>query len=99
MANGPDLSLRHEIQEILISHAGQPVDFVAIYMFLNTAAGGHFTDRYEEDAIQACLDAMMTAGEIEFWQPGAPRTADPQRNPQPGSVRCFRLCSSGHSAE
>ncbi|HXR97583.1 MAG TPA: hypothetical protein VN709_07040 [Terriglobales bacterium] len=55
-------SLRDEIVGILAAHAEQPIDYVAIFMFLNTVAGGHYEDRWSETAIRTELDAMMAGG-------------------------------------
>lgn len=65
----PD-ALRGEIAGLLMEHAGQPVDRVALFMFLNTVPGGHYVERYTEAEIGAALGAMLTAGTIEAEEHG-----------------------------
>ena len=58
-------SLREEITGVLAGHADQPIDYVAVFMFLNTVAGAHYEDRWSEDEIRRELDLMLAAGLIE----------------------------------
>ena len=62
------MAARAEILEILASHAGQPVDYVALFMFLNTVAGGHYEERYGEAELGEAVQALLASGAIEAWQ-------------------------------
>jgi hypothetical protein len=53
-----------EVLHLLAAHAGEPMDFVAIYMLLNTTDGGHYTDRFDEDTLRAALDDLLSQGRI-----------------------------------
>lgn len=59
-----------EIEALLASHAGQPMDYVAVFMFLNTVAGGHYQERFTESEVKAALQALLSAGAVELI-PGA----------------------------
>lgn len=59
------MALADEIRQILAEHAGQPVDYVALFMFLNTVAGGHYEERHSELEIQSTLLALEQSGLIE----------------------------------
>ncbi|MHB8733907.1 MAG: hypothetical protein ACYC6M_01275 [Terriglobales bacterium] len=62
----PHMDLRREILQLLAEHAeATPVDEVAVFMLLNTVAGGHYEDRYSEDAIRAELTQLLDAGMID----------------------------------
>lgn len=65
-----DPQLRLELLNLLATHTGQPMDFVAIFMFLNTVAGGHYEDRHGEDAIRAALVELVATGAIEATHDG-----------------------------
>jgi len=81
-----------EIREILFSHAGQPVDYVALFMFLNTVAGGHYEERYSEAEIGDSLRQLLASGEVEAWTAAEVKL---QLHPEtfvPGETTChFRL--------
>lgn len=71
-----------EIEQLLAAHAGEPVDYVAMVMLLNTVAGGHYEERHSEDDIQRALEWLLREGRIEavaggegstFRLPGSPR--------------------------
>lgn len=66
--------LRDEIRQLLAEHAGQRMDFVAIFMFLNTVAGGHYEERCSEEDLRGALAELLAAGEIatELEARGAP---------------------------
>ena len=82
---------RAEILEILASHAGQPVDYLALYMFLNTVAGGHYQERYGAEEIERELRELLHAGAIEAWQ-GERRLPLQDVSIMPGGSPChFRL--------
>lgn len=86
------MPLAAEIRDLLASHAGQAVDFVAIYMFLNTVAGGHYEERHSETDIVAALQQMVAAGTIEAWE--GERRLLPPMAVVPGQTTCsFRLGS------
>jgi|GEM_PF-7070163 len=55
-----------EIEALLASHAGQPMDYVAVFMFLNTVAGGHYEERFSEAEVRAGLAQLLGAGVIEL---------------------------------
>ncbi len=59
--------LEDEILRLLAQHAGQPVDAVALFMFLNTVAGGNYEDRCSEGDLQSARRALLAAGLIEAW--------------------------------
>ena len=67
-----------EIVEILASHAGQPVDYVALFMFLNTVAGGHYDERYTEAEIRHSLGRLMASGAVEAWAGECRITVSPE---------------------
>ncbi|MGH2344257.1 MAG: hypothetical protein ACRDG4_03460 [Chloroflexota bacterium] len=58
------MPLADEIRQILAVHAGQRMDHVALFMFLNTVGGGHYEERYSEEELLSTLDAMLRAGAI-----------------------------------
>jgi hypothetical protein len=62
--------LTAEILELLASHAGQPVDFIALFMFLNTVAGGHYEERYSEADLADGLRELLDSGAIQAWENG-----------------------------
>lgn len=59
--------LNTEILELLASHSGQPVDYVALFMFLNTVAGGHYEERCTEAKLASALRDLLSTGQIEAW--------------------------------
>lgn len=59
------MALADEVRQILAEHSGQPVDYVALFIFLNTVGGGHYEERYGEQELLSTLQAMERAGEIE----------------------------------
>jgi hypothetical protein len=56
--------LASEVLGLLAAHAGEPMDYVAVFMFLNTTDGGHYADRHGEDAIRAALAELLAAKRI-----------------------------------
>lgn len=68
----PESLLAAEILELLASHAGQPVDFVALFMFLNTVAGGNYQERVTEDELTTCLRGLLASQAIEAWEKDLP---------------------------
>ncbi|MGH9482027.1 MAG: hypothetical protein ACRD1L_08020 [Terriglobales bacterium] len=85
------MDLELEIQQILAVHAGEPVDYVAVFMLLNTAAGGNYQERYAEPDLRAGLRQLLAAGTIEAW--GTERRLEPA-SVIPGETPClFRLAS------
>lgn len=60
-------TLASEILQILAAHAGATVDYVAVFMLLNTVAGGHYQERYPEAAIRASLRQLLAEGAIQAW--------------------------------
>ena len=88
----PDSGLAGEICTLLAGHASEPVDFMALYMFLNTAAGGHFEDRHSENEIAVALLSLLADGSVQAWEDG--RRIAPPQSIRPGSTTCaFRLAS------
>jgi hypothetical protein len=83
--------LEDAILALLAQHAGQPVDAVALFMFLNTVAGGHYQEVCSEEDLQAALRALLAAGLIEAWRHD--RKLDPEVEVAfPGDAPClFRL--------
>ena len=57
MSDPAPASLDSEILLLLATHAGEPVDYVALFMFLNTVAGGH----YEEHRFHAIGSGSVVA--------------------------------------
>lgn len=53
-----------DVLNLLAAHAGERMDYVAVFMFLNTTDGGHYEDRYGEDAIQAALAELLATERI-----------------------------------
>lgn len=53
-----------EVLQLLAGHAGEPMDFVAIYMLLNTTDGGHYMDRFDDETLRAALDDLLSQGRI-----------------------------------
>ena len=88
------MDLHREILQVLAEHGDStPVDGVAIYMLLNTVVGGHFEDRYSEEAIRAELQRLLDASLIV----DAADAADDEA--QPGwRARRYRLTALGRSA-
>lgn len=65
------MSPRREIFELLAERGEQsPVDYPAVYILLNSAAGGHYEERFEEAEILTELAQMLAAGEIESRNEG-----------------------------
>ncbi|MGH9416070.1 MAG: hypothetical protein ACRD01_05530 [Terriglobales bacterium] len=60
-------AIEAEIEALLRQHAGEAVDYVAIFMLLNTVAGGHYEDRYGEDELRRQLAELLTQGRIRAW--------------------------------
>jgi hypothetical protein len=56
--------LASEVLGLLTAHAGEPMDYVAVFMFLNTTDGGHYEERYGEEAIRAALAELLAAERI-----------------------------------
>jgi hypothetical protein len=56
--------LGREILQLLAEHYQQPVDGVALYMFLNTVAGGHYEDRFSQEQIDTALQSLLNDGLI-----------------------------------
>ena len=61
-------TLATEILQLLSAHASATVDYVAVFMLLNTVAGGHYQERYPEAAIRASLRLLLAEGAIEAWE-------------------------------
>ncbi len=51
-----------EILALFAEHAPQGLDYVSVFMFLNTVAGGHYEERYPEAEIRAALKAALERG-------------------------------------
>jgi hypothetical protein len=82
--------LTAEILELLASHAGQPVDFVALFMFLNTVAGGNYEERYTEADLGQGLRTLLEGQAIVAWDKDHPLS--PQAAPISSQSRIqFRL--------
>lgn len=83
-------TLADEILALLAERAGQPVDYVALFMLLNTVAGGHYEERHTEGEIIATLGRLLSEGMIGAWQDEQLLT--PPIDIRPGQTRCtFRL--------
>lgn len=67
-----------EILALFAEHAPQGLDYVSVFMFLNTVAGGHYEERYPEAEIRAALKAALERG----WL--APE-GDGEAGPRPGT--------------
>lgn len=86
------MALADEILALLASRAGQPVDYVALFMLLNTVAGGHYEERHSEREIIATLGDLLNSGIIQAWQDNC--RLEPPIAIIPGQTGCiFRLSS------
>lgn len=59
------MPLADQIRLILAEHGGQRMDYVALFMFLNTVGGGHYEERCSEQELLSTLDSMRRTGDIE----------------------------------
>ncbi|MGH9412283.1 MAG: hypothetical protein ACRD0Y_00955 [Terriglobales bacterium] len=81
-----------EIQQLLTAHSGEPVDYVAIVMLLNTVAGGHYEERHSEEQIRTALLGLLRSGEVVFTTATGESTPASAQAAASGQVRCtFRL--------
>lgn len=86
-------ALAAEILQLLAAHAGEPCDYVAVYVFLNTVAGAHYEERYSEAEVRASLRELLASGAVEAWN-GDGLLAPTAVNP--GETLCqYRLGRAG----
>jgi len=93
------MDLHREILQVLAEHGDStPVNGVAIYMLLNTVVGGHFEDRYSEEAIRAELQRLLNASLVTNATNDEGREkADDAKQPGWRDQR-YRLTALGRSA-
>ncbi len=83
---------------MLAEHAPEGLDYVSVFMFLNTVAGGHYEERYQEAEIREALKAAVEWGWVA---PGGDGEAGPVSGTGPaagpGAGR-LHLTDSGRTA-
>lgn len=61
------MPLSQHILQLLFEHSEKPMDFVAVFMFLNTGPVGQYEDNYSDDAIRDELTDLLGRGLIRAW--------------------------------
>lgn len=95
--------LIREILVLLAEHSPQGLDYISIFMFLNTVAGGHYEERYPEAEIRAAVTAVVERGWVAVAGDdgeGPQSVADSALEPAdlgPGAHR-LHLTDSGRAA-
>ncbi len=88
--------LEREILQLISQHGpAAPIDFVAVFMLLNTVAGGHYQDRYSEEQIRSALRALAARGELQATLADGTVVESPDL--QPGLER-FHITPAGQAA-
>lgn len=75
-------------------HAATGLDYVAIFMFLNTVAGGHYQERWTESALQSALAAALAQGWLEVRAAEGESPLPPESAIRPGGPR-LHLTATG----
>jgi hypothetical protein len=90
------MGLEQSILQLLAEHGEAPVDYVALFMFLNTVAGGHYQETHSETAIRGALASLLQRGEISAWAPNgkAPLGEGDVRGPD----TVYRITPTGREA-
>jgi len=90
------MPLHNEILQLLFEHAEKPMDYVAVFMFLNTGTMGHYQERYSDDEIRTALSDLLLQGHIRAWDDETGATCSAV---QWGAVPCrIALTPEGQSA-
>ena len=90
------MSADQEILRLLFEHADKPMDFVAIFMFLNTGPVGAYEDRFGDDVVRLSLSRLLQRGYIRAW---LEETGECFSDVQWGAVPCrLALTPEGQSA-
>lgn len=90
------MPLHQEILQLLFEHAQKPMDFVAVFMFLNTGAVGVYQERFSDDEIRLTLSRLLEQGFIRAWDD---ESGEGYSNVQWGAVPCrIALTPEGQSA-
>lgn len=61
------MSLSQHILQLLFEHSEKPMDFVAVFMFLNTGPVGQYEDHYSDDEIREVLTDLLQREWIRAW--------------------------------
>lgn len=61
------MPLSQHILQLLFEHSEKPMDFVAVFMFLNTGPVGQYEDNYSDDDIREVLTDLLGRGLIRAW--------------------------------
>lgn len=65
------MTVRGEILALLAQHGeAAAVDFPAIYILLNTVAGGHYEERFAHTDIESALVELCAEGSVAALQEG-----------------------------
>lgn len=86
-----------QVLALLAEHAATGLDYVSVFIFLNTVAGGHYQETIGEEALQAVLQAALTRGWIEARGAEGPTPLSLELAIKPGGAR-LHLTSSGREA-
>ena len=89
------MDLHREILHILCERPDAPVDYVAIFMFLNTVAGGHYQERATEDELRQALHRLLHDGHVQARNPDGELVLQPV----PGVTFCYyAVTAAGRAA-
>lgn len=61
------MPLSQHILQLLFEHSEKPMDFVAVFMFLNTGTVGQYVENYSDDEIREVLTVLLSQGLIRAW--------------------------------
>lgn len=61
------MALPQQILQLLFEHSEKPMDFVAVFMFLNTGPVGQYEDHFSDDEIRDVLSDLLQRGLIRAW--------------------------------
>jgi hypothetical protein len=61
------MTLTQQILQLLFEHSEKPMDFVAVFMFLNTGPVGQFEDHFSDDEIRDALTDLLQRRLIRAW--------------------------------
>lgn len=91
------MDLLHEILLLLSEHGSTGLDYVSLFMFLNTVAGGHYQERWSEPELKTALAAALGRGWIEVRSAEDEAPLPPELAARPGGP-CLHLTATGQSA-
>ncbi|MGH9489234.1 MAG: hypothetical protein ACRD2F_00710 [Terriglobales bacterium] len=86
-----------QVLALLAEHAATGLDYVSIFIFLNTVPGGHYQETIGAEVLQAVLRAALTRGWIEAGPAEGPTPLSPELAIKPGGAR-LHLTASGREA-